>query len=977
MISIRRISLGGGFRYLMDSVAAGDSGARPADGLASYYAATGTPHGRFLGSGLAGLDGGRGVETGSAVSEEHLRRMLGAMCDPISGDAIGSTPLLSDKKVPVAGFDLTFSPSKSVSTAWALADSETKLAIYDCHRRAIEYVISYAEREVFRSRSGPRGIIEEDITGVIATAFTHWDSRAGDPQLHDHVVVWNRAKNTSDGGWRTLDSRGLFKAAVMLSELHQGVLSDLLTEELGVGWEGRERRHSEHRRYEITGVPEELMEEFSRRSDQVQDRTAELKSQFVTTHGRQPTTVEVMRFAQQATLETRPKKDRRSLAEMTGDWRDRATPYVGDEPKQLAWVASLAERNDLPLLHCSDLADPILTDAASVAQQAVCSRRATFTRHNVTAEALRLLHGVRFASPDDRAATAERITTLALDESLFLNPPPTIPTPAEYLRADGTSRIRPESHKLYTTQTILDAEARLLEAGRLTDGPAVSRQLVAEITDQPLPGRDQRLSIDQALAVERIATSGRPLDVLVGPAGTGKSTTMATLRSAWETQYGAGSVIGLAPSAAAAETLAWQLGIDTENTAKWLHELRRVPELVAARQRVAATMAAHSSAGQAALGRLRQQVAELDRQIQARRPRAGQLIIVDEASLAGTLALDELGAAANSAGAKVLLVGDPAQLSPVEAGGAFGLVADDRGDLAPHLNDVRRFTNDWEKAASVNLRVGRAQAIDVYEARGRVVGGDRTALLEALYDAWKTDTEAGLTTLMIAPDTATVAELNRRARIDRVAAGKVTELGVHIADDQIAGAGDVIVTRQNDRRLCTGSRWIKNGDRWRVTATHEDGRITARRIDARSEVVLPAAYVAHHVELSYATTAYQAQGRTVETAHAFVSPNTTREVLYVSATRGRRSNHLYVDTCYDPDPATGHDGVTKAQDAREVLETVMANDGRDLSAHEAIRRLHQDANIRSDVANRGPAAWATSHNLDLAPGSSPGALPDL
>ena len=136
-----------------------------------------------------------------------------------------------------------------------------------------------------------------------------------------------------------------------------------------------------------------------RRAGQVRDRTAELKTQFVTAHGRQPTTVDVMRLAQQATLETRPQKERRSLAEMTRDWRGRAKPYVGDEPEQLAWVASLAERNDLPLLCCSDLAAPILTDAARVAQQAVSSRRATFTPHNVTAEALRILHGVRFASP--------------------------------------------------------------------------------------------------------------------------------------------------------------------------------------------------------------------------------------------------------------------------------------------------------------------------------------------------------------------------------------------------------------------------------------------------------------------------------------------------------------------------------------------------------------------------------------------------
>ena len=124
----------------------------------------------------------------------------------------------------------------------------------------------------------------------------------------------------------------------------------------------------------------------------------------------------------------------------------------------------------------------------------------------------------------------------------------------------------------------MEAEARLLDAGRQVGGPAASMGTVAAVTGANLPGRDHPLSLDQALAVEQIATSGRRLDVLVGPAGTGKSTTMAGLRAVWEAEHGAGSVLGLAPSAAAAEVLAGELGIDTENTAKWLYEHRQEAE---------------------------------------------------------------------------------------------------------------------------------------------------------------------------------------------------------------------------------------------------------------------------------------------------------------------------------------------------------------------------------------------------------------
>ena len=235
----------------------------------------------------------------------------------------------------------------------------------------------------------------------------------------------------------------------------------------------------------------------------------------------------------------------------------------------------------------------------------------------------------------------------------------------------------------------------------------------------------------------------------------------------------------------------------------------------------------------------------------------------------------------------MLLVGDWAQLSAVDAGGAFDLLVRDRGDLAPELSDVRRFHHEWEKTASVELRLGNQTAIDTYEAHGRVTGGERTDMLDRLYRAWKADIEAGRSSLMIAGDAATVSELNRRARADRVAAGQVLAEGLPVADGQTAGVGDVVVTRENNRLLATGRRWVKNGDRWTVTATSDDGSMTVRRANGTGEVVLPADYVARHVELAYATTAHRAQGRTVDTAHAMVSPTTTREVLYVSATRGR------------------------------------------------------------------------------------------
>ena len=549
-----------------------------------------------------------------------------------------------------------------------------------------------------------------------------------------------------------------------------------------------------------------------------------------------------------------------------------------------------------------------------------------------------MLHGVRFASPDDRVAVAEQITELALARSVLLTPPALHHTPERYLRPDGSSRLRPRNHLLYTTATLLEAESRLLEVARETGGPRVSVATVAQVVGENLPGRDYGLSMDQALAVEKIATSGRVLDVLVGPAGTGKSTAMAGLRTAWERAHGPGSVIGLAPSAAAAEVLGDELGIETENTAKWLFEWRRVPELSARRDGLALNLARHAYPSSAGAAKLRAQLAATDRAIAERRLKHGQLVMIDEATLAGTFGLDELVSAARQAGSKVLLLGDGAQIGSVEAGGAFSLLVRDRGDLVPELTDVRRFRSDWEKAASVELRRGDKTAIDTYQAHDRITGGERDVLLDALYAAWKVDVDAGKSSLMIAADAATVSELNRRARADRVAAGTVGEDGLRIAGGQTAGVGDEIVTRQNNRLLTYGKGWVKNGDRFVVRVTNADGSMAVRHSSGGAEVVLPADYVAQHVELAYATTAFRSQGRTVDTAHAMVGPTTTREILYVATTRGRDSNQLYVDTAYDPDPATSHDGAIAPRSASDVLAGVLANEGAERSAHEALER---------------------------------------
>jgi conjugative relaxase-like TrwC/TraI family protein len=990
-VSIRRMSLGHGYEYLLESVARGDGAVSASSPLTRYYAESGTPPGRFLGAGLAGLNDGAGIPDGAEVTEPMLFNLLGMLADPISGQPIGRqprhwpTPLKERMRLrvaqlppelqgaeqahavaaieaeeterekhitrPVAGFDLTFSVPKSVSAVWAVADAETQALIYEAHQDAIRYAIGYAEKNIFFSRTGINGVVQEDIRGVIATAFDHWDSRAGDPHLHTHVVVANRVQ-TVDGTWRTLDGRTLFKYVVALSELHEGVIEDLLTARLGYGWDERARRHSPVPRHDVAGVPDELISEFSRRSTDIEGAKTALVAEFVRTHGRQPAAVEMLQLRQQATLATRPDKQHRSLQAQTESWRERARPFIGGDT--VTWTNSLRGRTVLPPLRADDVDLAMLRHAARAALDTVAIKRATFTRANVLAEAHRQLHGARFATPHDRLAVADRMTHAALDDALLLTPPDLEALPARLQRPDGTSKLRHRGAQVYTTRELLDAESRLLEAGRTTGGPGVPASVVAEIAAEDLPGCGHRLGSDQASAVEAIATSGRVLDVLVGPAGTGKTASLAGLREAWERLHGTGSVTGLAPSAAAAEVLADELGIDTENTAKWLHEAARQDDRLDRMTALVDRIESSTSSPSTALARqLHAQLAEVHAEYERWMIRPGQLVIVDEAGLAGTLALDALVREAADAGGKVLLVGDWAQLSAIEAGGAFAMLINDRPD-APELTQVRRFQHEWERDASVQLRTGDKAAIDAYNAHDRIRAGDRAAMLDSIYEAWRDDVRDGLTSLMIAGDLESVADLNLRARADRVAAGEVKQRCVDIASGGIAGVGDRVITRENNRRLIAGRSWIKNGDAWIVEHINRDGSLKARRENGRGRVVLPAEYVHSHVELGYAATAFRAQGRTVDTAHALIRQTTSREALYVSATRGRQANTIYVDTYGDPDPDTSHD-IDATVSADRVFRQVLTRRSTDVSAHAALEREYR---LRLAVREPDPAQFS-------------------
>jgi ATP-dependent exoDNAse (exonuclease V) alpha subunit len=597
----------------------------------------------------------------------------------------------------------------------------------------------------------------------------------------------------------------------------------------------------------------------------------------------------------------------------------------------------------------------VVEHLAAVALDAVLARRSTWTRWNLLAEAARAARGLRLPDAAARIALHDSVVASALAGCVPLSAPDRWTVPEGWHRPDGTAVFDRPDEDRFSHRVILDAEARLLSAVDDQSAPSVdetaARAAAAAVQPPRHPGgRQVRLAGDQVDAVIGIATSRRTVDVLVGPAGTGKTTTLRALRTAWETAHGPGTVLGLAPSAAAAHELADALGVACENTAKWLHESTgpAAQQRAAVHEGLLEQRTAAAAMGDARrVRRIDAALGRLDAQQDRWRLRPGTLLVVDEASLAGTLALDDLAIQAAAAGAKVLLVGDHHQLGAVDAGGAFGLLA--ATSRAHRLRSLWRFAHRWEAHATRALRDGHPGALATYERHGRIHEGGPLDVLDAAYTAWAHDTRGGASSLLLAADGATVAALNHRARTDRVAAGLVDDTTtVRLADGLDAGAGDAVVTRRNDRRLTTTTGGhVRNGTRWTLTSIHADGSadLTAARAGGGAtdragdeRVRVPADYVRRHLELGYATTIHRAQGLTVDHAHLLATEGMTRESLYVGLTRGRHSNHVYVpvdpldDGCeHLPDPGR------HAPDAQEQLCAILATTGRERSATEHLR----------------------------------------
>ena len=390
--------------------------------------------------------------------------------------------------------------------------------------------------------------------------------------------------------------------------------------------------------------------------------------------------------------------------------------------------------------------------------------------------------------------------------------------------------------------------------------------------------------------------------LVVGPAGTGKTTMLARARD--DLRRHTAPVFGLAPTAKAARVLERDTGIAADTVAKLLHEWSRP---------------------------------DLEPGSPYRLPKT-TTVIVDEAGMIATHDLARLVSLAEQNEWRLVLVGDPRQLQAVGRADSSTSCAATAGSTSSSRSTGS--PTRWEAEASLQLRTGDPRALDAYEAHGRIIPGTLEDHLGGIAKRWLDHHDQGDTVALVASTNDHVDLLNEAVQSAPAHVGDLDpDTAVTIAGGEHAYVGDVVATRRNNRRLITTEgEPVRNRELWTVTGIHRDGALTVTHHEGHGQVTLPAEYVTEHVRLGYAATEHGYESDTVTIGINLACEATTRRGLYVAVTRGHEENSIHV--------ITETDDVTEA---RDVLEGVLAVDRADIPAVTQRRRLAEQHQRRTSA----------------------------
>jgi conjugative relaxase-like TrwC/TraI family protein len=509
VLSVARLGARLGADYYLSRVAAGPDG---------YYLGRGEAPGRWVGGGTTdlGLSG--------TVEGDDFRAVLAGV-HPRTGEPLAA----ANRTRP--GSDLCFSPPKSVSVLFGLGDADTAATVIRCHEEAVDAALDWLERHAAVTRVGHNGVESMATTGFVAAAFRHRTSRAGDPQLHTHVVVANAVLGV-DGKWRTIDGRALYDHALTAGHLYDAHLRHAMSRELGVA-------HTEVVKgtAEVVGVPPEVLREFSTRREEIEERLA-LRGESSA------------RAAEVACLDTRrPKGPTADAIALAAGWRERAEA-LGFDAEAFTEVFGRVTVEELRAERWEKVA------AALSSPEGLTAHVSSFARGDV-------LRAICAVLPDGAPVTV--IEALADD---YLGRAEVVALPH---RDNGPVAAAGPRAPRFSTADMLEVERRALASalGRRGEGAGtVAEEVLADV----LAGRPG-LSAEQAAMVRVLTASGNGVDAVIAPAGAGKTFTLDACREAW--QSAGREVLGCALAARAAAELQDGSGIPSSTIAALLRELDR------------------------------------------------------------------------------------------------------------------------------------------------------------------------------------------------------------------------------------------------------------------------------------------------------------------------------------------------------------------------------------------------------------------
>ena len=931
------------------------------------------------------------------AAEPHATSERVAQLERLAAQATRKSPVYTDATVSISKSVSIFHASlrenerqarlagdHAAAAYWRAQNERYEQIAQDANRAGLEHLEQWV---MTRSGGGQRVDGQETIrfedAGMVVTSWLQGTSRDGDPQDHIHNQIARMSLTARDGKWRALDTAGIRAELGAVRGIVTAHLDAALTREFGVTMTARE----DGKGNEIAGITREQIEKYSTRTQQIDGATQEAVDKWAAKHGREPSKRELLYIRQEVTMASRQGKEDgeidwdAQIASWEAKWDARDGTSLAQVAREVSNLrgpeggaegdAEAGPREPEPREPQSATPAPT-ADAQTRAMQQALARvqdgHSTWTRADLMREmadcmpleahrmepaaVVALLHDMT-----DRALAGEAEQVVCLDA-------PEWPLTPEYLRRelDGRSEYTRPGTSRYATQVQLSREEKLVATAGREAAPHLTPERSAELlgTDPEAleaAGRERAqeateqlpsgVSMGQAAAVNAALTSPRNVSSIVGPAGTGKTHTLAQAARMWQ-DAGMGPVIGVTVSQAARNVLAEAAQIDAYNLAQML---------------------GHTQEARGILGAIPLE--------------PGTLVLLDEATQASMKDLADLVAYVEARGGKLVKAGDNGQLTAVESGGGSELI--DRQLEYAQLVEAIRFTAEWEREASLRLRTGDTSVLTEYDQHGRIRGGDADRIMDEARKTYLAAYLSGRDVLLMAQSHETGRELSQRIREDLVHLGVVSDgPSAALRDGARASVGDLIITRKNDHGL-----GVANGDTWRVEAVDGD-RITMRQmVDADREtgerryaddtVVYNAgrtsADLAYAVEgstdrgrqadLAYAITGHSAQGRTVAEGIALITGTETREWAYVAMSRGRDGNYAYVTTeparVADPKPGARpapelerHERIEReraglpepeqqepSELAREpiaVLSDVLENEGAELSALEVQRR---------------------------------------